>query len=248
MTHVVIVNMRKYTMIWRYTLDRESEVVILFRGREKEERQSVDSEKRERRSQRGASAMWRNALTLFESRRLWSEPGWHTSVEFYAYPEFAPFADDVNIRSLVALNDLVGSSRNLSFACSCFDRIDLVLEWKQNAYEIRLTWLAKYNWHLVVTYLEHAINSNHRYKFFSKSYLEINSLIRFEETRVRDFGNVYRKVCRLELARPTIKGAAFSRSMKGFVLYVATWYTYTVRIPRDGSVYGAPLMTGYGRV
>jgi len=56
-----------------------------------------------------------------------------------------------------------------------------------------------------------------------------------------------RVVARNSLIQP-LRGAAFSRSTKGFVLCVATWYTYTVRAPRDGSVRGAPLMTGYGRV
>lgn len=64
----------------------------------------------------------------------------------------------VNIRSLcvLVLNDLVGSSRSSSYACSCFDRSGVRMETNApHAKFVWRSWFAGRNWHLVVTCLKH---------------------------------------------------------------------------------------------
>lgn len=97
-------------------------------------RRRVDSTSRFRRRMRDTSGWGRardetraqRVLTLFESARLWSEPGWRTSTEFYAYREPAPFAWRVNIRSLVGAQRFSRVLEEARFyACSCFDRAEM---------------------------------------------------------------------------------------------------------------------------
>lgn len=55
-----------------------------------------------------------------------------------------------------------------------------------------------------------------------------------------------RKGCRSELARPAIKGRVLTKHEGIRVMRSNVIHVYIVRTPRDESVRGAPLMTGYG--
>lgn len=121
--------MRREMSIQTLREDRDLKITSGKKGR-----RCGDSTSRFRRRMRDTSGWGRardetraqRVLTLFESARLWSEPGWRTSTEFYAYRELAPFAWRVNIRSLVGAQRFSRVLEEARFyACSCFDRTEM---------------------------------------------------------------------------------------------------------------------------
>lgn len=106
-------------------------IARLLRRRKKvweRERGQLDSE-RARRERAFSNAIQRVNIVWKHATLIWLRLAYISRV--LCLPRICSFRWRVNIRSLVALNDLVGSSRSSSSACSCFDQADVMFRRKQ---------------------------------------------------------------------------------------------------------------------